>query len=118
MSPRGGLAVVIPARNESERIGTTVRAAVRIPGVDVVVVVDDGSTDGTGSEAAAAGGLGGRHSRNRGKAAGEGTGAGGGRGDRARAGPPRPPTPAGGDEPGREARRGCRPSASPAVPRR
>ncbi|HUZ52448.1 MAG TPA: glycosyltransferase [Streptosporangiaceae bacterium] len=75
MSPRGGLAVVIPARNESDRIGATVRAAARIPGVEVVVVVDDGSADGTGSEAAAAGAVVVRHSRNRGKAAAMETGA-------------------------------------------
>ncbi len=75
MSPRGGLAVVIPARNESDRIGTTVRAASRISGVDVIVVVDDGSTDGTGSEAAVAGAIVVRHSRNRGKAAAMETGA-------------------------------------------
>ncbi len=75
MSPRGGLAVVIPARNESDRIGATVRAAVRIPGVDIVVVVDDGSSDGTGSEAAVAGAIVVRHARNRGKAAAMETGA-------------------------------------------
>jgi hypothetical protein len=75
MSSRGGLAVVIPARNESDRIGATVRAAARIPGVDVIVVVDDGSTDGTGSDAAAAGAIVVRHSRNRGKAAAMETGA-------------------------------------------
>ena len=75
MSPRGGLAVVIPARNESDRIGATVKAAARIPGVDFVVVVDDGSTDGTGSAAAAAGAIVVRHSRNRGKAAAMETGA-------------------------------------------
>ena len=75
MSPRGGLAVVIPARNESDRIGATVRAAVRIPGVDIVVVVDDGSSDGTGSEAAVAGATVVRHARNRGKAAAMETGA-------------------------------------------
>ena len=75
MSPRGGLAVVIPARNESDRIGATVRAAARIPGVDVIVVVDDGSVDGTGSAAAEAGAMVVRHSRNRGKAAAMETGA-------------------------------------------
>lgn len=75
MSPRGDLAVVIPARNESDRIGATVKAAARIPGVDVVVVVDDGSSDGTGSQAAAAGAVVVRHARNRGKAAAMETGA-------------------------------------------
>jgi hypothetical protein len=75
MSPRGGLAVVIPARNESDRIGATVRAAARIPGVDIVVVVDDGSSDGTGCEAAVAGATVVRHARNRGKGAAMETGA-------------------------------------------
>jgi glycosyltransferase involved in cell wall biosynthesis len=75
MSPRGELAVVIPARNESDRIGATVRAAIQIPGVDMVVVVDDGSVDGTGCEAARAGATVVRHARNRGKAAALETGA-------------------------------------------
>jgi hypothetical protein len=75
MSPRGDLAVVIPARNESDRIGATVRAAALIPGVNIVVVVDDGSVDGTGCEAALAGATVVRHSRNRGKAAALETGA-------------------------------------------
>lgn len=75
MSPPGGLAVVIPARNESDRIGATVRAAALIPGVDLVVVVDDGSVDGTGREAEVAGAIVIRHARNRGKAAAMETGA-------------------------------------------
>lgn len=75
MSPRGDLAVVIPARNECDRISATVRAARRIPGVDVVVVVDDGSTDGTGRQAALAGAIVARHARNLGKAAAMETGA-------------------------------------------
>jgi len=75
MSPCGDLAVVIPARNEFDRIGATVRAAAQIPGVDIVVVVDDGSSDGTGSEAAVAGATVVRHARNRGKAAAMETGA-------------------------------------------
>ncbi len=69
MSARGDLAVVIPARNESDRISATVRAAALIPGVDLVVVVDDGSVDGTGAEAALAGATVVRHARNLGKAA-------------------------------------------------
>jgi len=75
MSPRGDLAVVIPARNESDRIGATVRAARQIAGVDLVVVVDDGSADGTGCEASRAGATVVRHARNRGKAAALETGA-------------------------------------------
>src|SRR5699024_5097388 len=39
------VAVVIPAKNEAERIEATILSARRIPGVDLVVVVDDGSTD-------------------------------------------------------------------------
>jgi glycosyl transferase family 2 len=75
MSPRGDLAVVIPARNESDRIRSTVMAAARIPGADVIVVVDDGSVDGTAAEAASAGAIVTRHARNRGKAAAMETGA-------------------------------------------
>ena len=41
------VAVVIPARNESDRIQATVAGAGGLPGVDLVVVVDDGSTDDT-----------------------------------------------------------------------
>jgi hypothetical protein len=74
--PSGGdLAVVIPARNEYDRIRATVRAAARIPGVDIVVVVDDGSADGTASAAASAGAIVTRHARRRGKAAALETGA-------------------------------------------
>ncbi|MFB9527510.1 glycosyltransferase family 2 protein [Nonomuraea roseola] len=61
-------AVVVPAKDEAERIGATVTAALQLPGVDLVVVVDDGSTDQTGRVARAAGARVVRHSRNRGKA--------------------------------------------------
>ena len=67
--PGGDVAVVIPARNESDRIDATVRAAAKIPGVDVVVVVDDGSSDRTASVAEAAGASVMRHAHGRGKAA-------------------------------------------------
>jgi hypothetical protein len=71
----GDVAVVIPARNESDRIGATVAAASGLPGVDMVVVVDDGSSDATASAAERAGASVVRHARNRGKAAAMETGA-------------------------------------------
>jgi glycosyltransferase involved in cell wall biosynthesis len=71
----GGLAVVIPAKDEAERITTTVRAALAIDGADLVVVVDDGSSDGTAAAAEAAGAHVVVHERNRGKAAAMETGA-------------------------------------------
>jgi glycosyltransferase involved in cell wall biosynthesis len=52
-----------------------VRAAAKVPHVDVVVVVDDGSADGTGEIARAAGAVVTGHRRNRGKAAAMQTGA-------------------------------------------
>ena len=75
MPPTSDVAVVIPARNESDRIGATVAAAAGLPGVDVVVVVDDGSDDGTAAAAERAGASVMRHARNRGKAAAMETGA-------------------------------------------
>ncbi|WP_366146445.1 glycosyltransferase [uncultured Pseudokineococcus sp.] len=63
------LAVIIPAKDEEERIDATVRAALEIEGVDVVVVVDDGSSDRTAVTARAAGARVVRHHRNLGKAA-------------------------------------------------
>ncbi|MGW4791658.1 glycosyltransferase [Nonomuraea sp. NPDC004297] len=71
----GDTAVIIPAVNEADRIAATVEAAAALPGVDLVVVVDDGSTDQTGRVARAAGARVVRHSRNRGKAAAMETGA-------------------------------------------
>lgn len=47
--------VVIPARNEADRIGATVAAAAAISEVDEVIVVDDGSADDTARLAAGAG---------------------------------------------------------------
>jgi len=41
------VAILIPAHNEAASIADTVRAARAIPGVSRVVVVDDGSEDGT-----------------------------------------------------------------------
>ena len=75
MSPSGDVAVVIPAKNESGRIQATVAGAAGLPGVDLVVVVDDGSTDDTAGLAGDAGATVVRHSRCRGKAAAMETGA-------------------------------------------
>ena len=55
MPPSGDVAVVIPAKNESDRIKETVAGASGLPGVDLVVVVDDGSTDNTAGLAGDAG---------------------------------------------------------------
>jgi len=71
----GDVAVVIPARNEADRIRDTVAAAAGLPGVDLVIVVDDGSTDDTAGLAGEAGATVLRHSRARGKAAAMETGA-------------------------------------------
>ncbi len=71
-----GVAAVIPAKDEGQRIAATVRAVRGIPGVDLVVVVDDGSSDDTAELARAAGAEVVRHARNRGKAAAMTTGAG------------------------------------------
>ena len=71
----GDVAVVIPARNESDRIEATVAGAAGLPGVDLVIVVDDGSADDTAARAGHAGATVLRHSRNRGKAAAMETGA-------------------------------------------
>jgi glucosyl-3-phosphoglycerate synthase len=69
------VAVVIPAKNEAARIETTIASARRITGVDLVVVVDDGSTDATSAVAMGADALVVRHKTNRGKAAAMATGA-------------------------------------------
>jgi len=71
----GQVAVIIPAFNEADRVGATVTAAATLPDVDVVVVVDDGSRDGTARVAEAAGASVLQHARNRGKAAAMETGA-------------------------------------------
>ena len=69
------VAVVIPARNEADRIQATVTAALGLPAVAVVIVVDDGSKDGTAAAARSAGAVVTRHARNRGKGAALETGA-------------------------------------------
>lgn len=69
------VAVVIPAKDEAQRIEATVRAARTIDRVDMVVVVDDGSSDATSALAKGAGATVVRHRSNRGKAAAMRTGA-------------------------------------------
>lgn len=69
------MAIVIPARDEADRIAATVRACRSVPLVDLVVVVDDGSADGTQDHARAAGAVTVRHSVSRGKASAMETGA-------------------------------------------
>ena len=69
------VAVVIPARNEADRIQATVTAATGLSAVALVVVVDDGSKDGTAAVARQAGAVVTRHARNRGKGAAMETGA-------------------------------------------
>ena len=68
------VAVVIPAKDEVDRIATTIRACRAIPHVDLVLVVDDGSEDGTQHAARNAGAVVVRHSVNRGKASAMETG--------------------------------------------
>lgn len=69
------VAVVIPAKDEEERVASTVRSARAIPLVDLVIVVDDGSEDATQRAARDAGATVVRHSVNRGKASAMETGA-------------------------------------------
>jgi glycosyltransferase involved in cell wall biosynthesis len=73
--PPGDIAVIIPAKNEADSVAATVTAASGLAGVDLVVVVDDGSADDTAGQAAGAGAHIVRHARNRGKAAAMETGA-------------------------------------------
>jgi glycosyltransferase involved in cell wall biosynthesis len=69
------VAVVIPARNEADRVGATVTAALGLPAVALVIVVDDGSKDATAAVARQAGAVVMRHARNQGKGAALETGA-------------------------------------------
>lgn len=65
---------LIPAHDEADRIAATVSAAMAIPGVDRVLVIDDGSSDGTAAIAQAAGAEVLRLDRNVGKGAALDTG--------------------------------------------
>ncbi|PKQ27159.1 MAG: glycosyl transferase family 2 [Actinobacteria bacterium HGW-Actinobacteria-4] len=68
-------AALIVAHNQARRIAATVRAARAIPGVDLVLVVDDGSTDNTQDLARKAGAVVVRHSHYRGRTVAMETGA-------------------------------------------
>ncbi len=72
---RPRVAAIIPAKDEARRIAATVRAVRAIPGVDLILVVDDGSEDETQHAAREAGAVVVRHSHNRGRAAALETGA-------------------------------------------
>ncbi|WP_228375140.1 glycosyltransferase [Demequina iriomotensis] len=69
------VAALIVAHNQARRIAATVRAALAIPGVDLVLVVDDASTDNTQELARRAGAVVVRHSHVRGRSAAVETGA-------------------------------------------
>ncbi len=75
MSGSGDVAVIMPARDESDRIGATVRAAAALPGVDLILVVNDGSRDETRILAERAGAAVISHPKPRGKGAAMETGA-------------------------------------------
>lgn len=64
-----GVAAIVPAKDEADRLAATVTALLALEAVDLVLVVDDGSTDATAAVAADAGALVVRHPANRGKAA-------------------------------------------------
>ena len=63
------VACVIAARDAERDIGAAVTAARALPGVDLVLVCDDGSSDRTAEYAGAAGAIVVNHTRTRGKAA-------------------------------------------------
>lgn len=67
--PHGGVAAIVPCKDEAARIAATVRALQSIAALDLVLVVDDGSTDDTSAVARAAGAVVVRHGTNAGKAA-------------------------------------------------
>ncbi|HEY8821147.1 MAG TPA: glycosyltransferase [Dermatophilaceae bacterium] len=69
------VAAIIAAKDEAARIVSTISAVRGIDGVDLVIVVDDGSSDATGRLAGEAGAVVLRHRRNLGKAAAMATGA-------------------------------------------
>ncbi|MGN7247370.1 glycosyltransferase family 2 protein [Janibacter anophelis] len=67
MTPR--VAAIVPAKDEADRVAATVTALLGLEPVDLVVVVDDGSSDHTAQVAAATPAIVVRHQTNLGKAA-------------------------------------------------
>lgn len=67
-SARSRVACIIPAKDEQERIEATITAARELPGIELVIVCNDGSGDATGPYAHGAGALVVSHKRSRGKA--------------------------------------------------
>jgi len=65
--PPTGTVAIVPAYNRHDTVAATVRAIRAIDGVDSVLVVDDGSTDATASQAQSAGASVERIERNVGK---------------------------------------------------
>ncbi|NMA15401.1 MAG: glycosyltransferase family 2 protein [Clostridia bacterium] len=63
------ISVIIPAYNEANFINDTIQAVRNFPWVEQIIVVDDGSTDGTGELAKACGSQVIKHPRNKGKGA-------------------------------------------------
>jgi Glycosyl transferase family 2 len=63
------VAAIIVAFNQQRRVASTVRGALSIPAVDLVLVIDDGSTDQTQAAARDAGAVVVRHSHRRGRSA-------------------------------------------------
>lgn len=68
------IAAIIPAKNEEQRLAATIEAVRKVAGIELIVVVDDGSTDATAAVARKAGAMLAAHPSSRGKGAAMATG--------------------------------------------